>query len=81
MLGFRHWSITEAERACQPDSIGAKVVGREEEQKSTTLSAYSGGPSISRGEPVWKLYPLALRAAFGWAGLFVAHLRSSLFPA
>lgn len=42
---FRRWFITEAERAGQPVSIIASVVGHEEGRRSITLGVYSGGPS------------------------------------
>jgi integrase len=45
---FRRWFVTEAERAGQPESIIAEVVGHEEGRKSITLSIYSGGPSMQQ---------------------------------
>jgi integrase len=40
---FRRWFITEAERAGQPESIIAAIVGHK--RKGMTLGVYSGGPS------------------------------------
>ena len=40
---FRRWFITQAERAGQPESIIAAVVGHE--RQGMTLGVYSGGPS------------------------------------
>lgn len=45
---FLRWFVTEAERAGQPDSIIAEVVGHEEARTSITLSVYSGGPSMQQ---------------------------------
>lgn len=44
---FRRWFVTEAERADQPLSIIARVVGHEEGRKSMT-AGYSGGTSLEQ---------------------------------
>lgn len=42
---FRRWFVTEAERAGEPESIIAAVVGHAGGRKSITFGTYSGGPS------------------------------------
>ncbi len=42
---FRRWFATEAERAGQPESIIAAVLGHAKGRQSITPSVYSGGPS------------------------------------
>lgn len=43
---FRRWFVTEAERAGQPESIIAAVVGHK--RPGMTLGRYSGGPSLEQ---------------------------------
>lgn len=42
---FRRWFVTEAERAGQPETTIAAVVGHAEGRRSMTFGIYSGGPS------------------------------------
>ncbi|MDP3896769.1 MAG: tyrosine-type recombinase/integrase [Mesorhizobium sp.] len=42
---FRRWFITEAERAGQPETTIAAVVGHAAGRRSMTFGVYSGGPS------------------------------------